>query len=94
MTRFLEIIVEVLSWLQIVASPLFIGLFLGGLFYLYKPDMTGIIIGGFIAIVGLVIGIFLATTVSRKVGATEFNSKINASPDFDKFDDEKLSGKK
>ena len=36
----------------------------------------------------------MATTVSRKVGASEFNAKINASPDVDKFDDEKLSGKK
>jgi hypothetical protein len=36
----------------------------------------------------------LATAVSRKVGASEFNAKINALSDFDKFDDEKLSGKK
>ena len=83
MTRFLEMLVEVLSWLKIVASPFLIGLLLGGLFYLYKPDMAGAIIGGLIAVIGLVIGIVLATAISKKVGATEFNSRIMATPDFD-----------
>jgi uncharacterized membrane protein YdjX (TVP38/TMEM64 family) len=85
MTRFLEILVEVLSWLKIVASPFILGLLLGGLFYLYKPDMAGAIIGGLIALTGLVIGIVLATAISKKVGATEFNSRIMATPDFDEY---------
>ncbi|PBQ33803.1 hypothetical protein CNR22_19115 [Sphingobacteriaceae bacterium] len=87
--KILEWIVEALSWLNIAASPTILGLFLGFLFYLYKPDVVGLIFGSLISIVGLVIGITLATNISKKMGATEFNSRIYASPDLDKLDEEK-----
>lgn len=87
--KILAWIVEALSWLKIVASPMLVGLVLGFLFYLFKPDLVGVIFGALIAIVGLIIGIVLATTISKKMGATEFNSRINASPDFDQMNEQK-----
>ncbi len=83
MARLLEILVEILSWLKIVASPFLLGLFLGFLFYLYKPNMVGIIIGGLIATIGLVVGILFATKISKKMRPSTFNARISASPELD-----------
>lgn len=66
-----------------------IGIVLGVVFYVYKPDLVGIIFGSLIAILGLVVGIYLATIISKEVGATEFNSNIYSSPDLDYLDEKK-----
>jgi uncharacterized membrane protein len=87
--KIFETIVEVLNWLKIVASPFLIGIVLGVIFYIYKPDLVGIIFGSLIALLGLVVGIYLATKISKEIGATEFNSKINSSPDLDYLDEKK-----
>lgn len=87
--KILAWIVEALSWLKIVASPTLLGLVLGFLFYLFKPDLVGVIFGALIAVVGLIIGIVLGTNISKKMGATEFNARIDASPDFDQMKEEK-----
>lgn len=91
--KILEWIAEALSWLKIAASPTLLGLFLGFLFYLFKPDVVGLIFGGLFSVVGLVIGIILATNISKKMEATEFNSRIYATPDFDKLHEEKQTTK-
>ena len=49
--KILEWIVEALSWLKIAASPTLLGLFFGFLFYLFKPDVVGLIFGGLISVV-------------------------------------------
>ena len=89
--KFFLWIIEIVNWFKIMLSPLFLGLFFGGLFYLYKPDATGIFFGCFIALIGLVCGIILATYISRKKGATEFNAILNSTPDFDVYDEKKIN---
>jgi hypothetical protein len=86
MSKFFEIVVDFLNGLKIGVSPLLIGGVLGGLFYLFKPDMTGIIMGGFITLIGLIVGIFLAIHIQKTKGTTEFMSGINATPDLDPKD--------
>jgi hypothetical protein len=80
-----ELFIEVCGWLQIVASPLLIGLLIGFIVYLTKPDTTGIVIGISIAALGLVIGIIWATRVWKRKGTIEFISKISATPELDKL---------
>ena len=94
MIRFLEILVEFISWLKIVAAPFLFSILLGGAFYLYKSDPTGAFIGGLTVAIGLIVGIVLATRISKKVGAAEFNARLMASPDFDELAKMDRDGKK
>lgn len=87
--KIFESLVEGLNWLKIAAAPLLVGIVLGIVFYVYKPDLVGIIFSCLIAILGLVVGIYLATKISKEVGATEFNSNIYSSPDLDHLDQKK-----
>ena len=43
--KILKVISEMLGWLQIVASPLIVGLVIGGVVYFTKGDPAGLIIG-------------------------------------------------
>ncbi len=82
--KLLENLVEAISFSKIVLSPLLIGLFIGIVIYANKTDGVGLIIGLIATLTGLVLGILLATWARKKSGsATEFNSRINASPDID-----------
>lgn len=77
--------IEILGWLQIVASPLVLSFLLGGFVYFSKPSTSRLIIASLIVIIGLVIGILWATKVWRKKGTNQYLSAIRSSPDFDKF---------
>ena len=81
---------EIVGWLQIVASPFLIGLIIGGIIYLSKPNATTLIIGIIIVAIGLCIGIIWATRVWRKKGTIHFMSRIMATPELDnKVEDQK-----
>ena len=84
MQRFLELLVEIFSWLSIVASPTLIGLILGALFYLKcKNTFIGILGGILIATIGLILGIIWANKMKKKYGATNFMAGINATTELD-----------
>ncbi len=84
--KLLEIIVEAISFMKIVLSPLLIGLFIGIVIYANKTDNVGLIIGIVVTIIGLIAGILLALWARKKSGsALEFNTRINASPDIDEM---------
>ena len=85
----LEWITSFIAWLEIVASPLFVGLIIGFLVYLKYPTLVGLIVGISIATLGLIIGIILATRIWRKRGTVEFISRISATPELDNLEDEK-----
>jgi hypothetical protein len=87
--KIFEVIIEILNWIKIILSPLLIGLLLGFLFYLYKPDLVGIIFGSLITLLGLIFGIYYARKISKRMSATEFNSIIHSSPDLDHFGEKK-----
>lgn len=77
--------IEILGWLQIVASPLVISLVIGGFVYFPNPSNSRLIIATLIVLIGLVIGIVWATNVWRKKGTNHYLKTIRSSPDFDKF---------
>lgn len=86
--RVFEIITESIGWLQIVASPLLIGLVIGAFIYLTEPNTTRLMIGSIIATAGLIIGIIWATKQWKGKGTVWFMSRIMATPELDKPEEE------
>ncbi len=89
MFRVLEFITEAIGWLQIVASPLLIGLGIGALVYFSHPTELRMIVGISVAALGLVIGIVWATRIWKKYGTMRFLSRIIATPELDNKREEK-----
>lgn len=83
-----EFITEVFGWLQIVISPLLIGLGIGAIIYFPNPSNSRLIIGVIVACIGLVIGIYWATKKWKGKGTIFFLSRISATPELDKRDEE------
>ncbi|MES2761638.1 MAG: hypothetical protein V4677_05505 [Bacteroidota bacterium] len=81
-------LIECLNFLKIVASPFLAGLLIAFMFYLYKPDTTGLLIAAGITVFSLILGVLLARYVSRSTTATAFNARIYASPDLDNLNKE------
>ena len=77
--------IEIMGWLQIVASPLVISLVIGGFVYFSNPTSARLIIATLIVLLGLIVGIVWATSVWRKKGTNHYLTTIRSSPDFDNF---------
>ena len=83
-----EYFFEIIGWLQIVASPLSAGLIIGAIIYFSKPNRTTLIIAIVIATIGLIIGVIWATKIWRKKGTMHFMSRIMATPEIEKKDED------
>lgn len=92
--RFIQLVTQSIAWLQIVASPLIIGLIIGGIIYYSNPSIARLIIGIMVSLVGLVVGIKWATKKWKGKGTIEFMFKTMATPELDKWDDEENSDSK
>ena len=79
---------ETVGWIQIMISPLLVGLIIGAFVYFSNPNKIRLIIGTTITATGLCIGIIWATKVERKKGTIHFMSKTMATPEFDNKDEE------
>ena len=86
--NFFDYVTEVIGWLQIVFSPLLLAGILGFFIYTSNPSTTRLILGIGVAIIGLVLGIILATRIWRKRGTINFISRVSASPELDDIDNE------
>ncbi len=84
-----EFITELTGWLQIVASPLLIGLVIGAVIYFPNPSTTRLALGIIVSTIGLVVGIIWATKKWKGKGTNWFLSRIMVSPELDKVDEEK-----
>lgn len=84
MFRWLSSLIEVWTWLRIVASPTIFGLILGGLVYYFFPNEIGILIWMVLALVGLILGIIWATKIWKKEGTSFFLFRINGKADTGK----------
>lgn len=92
--RFIQLVTQYIAWLQIVASPLIIGLIIGGIIYYSNPSTTRLIIGIIVSLAGLIVGIKWATKKWKGKGTLEFMSRTMATPELDKWDDEENSNSK
>lgn len=87
--RLVGFLIELVSSARIVLSPFLFGVFIGGIIYYFKQDKSGLVMGGLVAGIGLVLGVLWAVKVKKKMLATDFMSRVNASPDLDKIDEKK-----
>lgn len=83
MIRLLEFFTELIAWLQIVATPLLIGLGIGALVHYMIPNAAGLIIGMSIASIGLIVGLLWATKIWKTTGTIWFISRAMATPELD-----------
>jgi len=86
MHKIFETITEVVGWIQIVLSPTLLGIAFGFGIYYNFPNLTGIIIGILIFVIGLIIGIVLATKKFKTTGTIHFLSRISATPELDNLE--------
>lgn len=84
MFRFFERITEFIGWLQIAAAPSLIGTGVGAAMYFAHTTLIRLVIGGVIAVAGIVIGCVWATRVMKsRNGTVWFMSRIIATPELD-----------
>ena len=83
MHRIFEYMMGIIAWLQIVASPLIIGLGIGAFIYFPNPTLTRLSIAIIISVLGLIIGIVWANRIWKTKGTLWFISQVSATPDLD-----------
>jgi len=76
MQKIFHFILELFSWLKIIASPFMIGSVICLIIYANFDTQLGLFGAFFFAILGLIIGIIWATLVWKKQGTHFFLSKI------------------
>lgn len=84
MKNLFEKTLEWMGWLQIVASPLFIGFALGVITYINFYNAIGLSLGILCATIGLFIGIRFANKKLKGEGTISFLSKLMANPELNK----------
>ncbi len=66
-----------------MASPTFIGAFIGLIIYANNYNTVGLTIGILILVIGVICGILLANWARKNGGTVDFMARIDASPDID-----------
>ncbi len=84
-----DLIAEVWGWLQIVASPLIVGVIVGAIIYLSNPTSARLALAIIVGLAGLIIGILFANKVWKKHGTLYFISRVMATPELEHSEDEK-----
>ena len=85
MNKFLHYLIEVVGWLKIMLSPLLLGALIASFIYFPEPSTIRLVLSIFILILGLILGIVLATKVWKNKGTNNYLSEIMASHDLDDF---------
>jgi hypothetical protein len=86
MSKLLERIAEIVAWMQIVASPLLVGIILAAFLYFSDPSIDRFFIGIVIVFIALIIGIAWANKIKKTKGTVWFMSRMMATPELDKLD--------
>lgn len=81
--RVFEFFTEAIGWLQILASPLLLGLVIGAIIYFTSPNTTRLILAIVVSAAGLIFGIIWATKQWKGKGTNWFMSRIMATPELD-----------
>ena len=87
--KVLEFLIDVFSWLKIVASPFLIAVIIAVIIYLNISGILGLILSVSILMVGVVVGVILATRIWKTLGTTTFLARIHATLELDKINHEK-----
>lgn len=79
-------IFEIIGWLKIVASPVLGGCLVGLVVYLSFPTTWAIILAAVLIILGLVLGIIMASKIYKTEGTMNFLARPMRNPELDKED--------
>jgi hypothetical protein len=89
--KFVQFLIDLVYWLWLFLIPTgILGVYA---YYRHYKNPKNLALPLLIIIVGIVLGIWLAESIRRKRGLAYFFSRINASPDFDKFSTSEKKGK-
>jgi|SRR5450432_4330945 len=81
--KFVQFFIDLIYWLWLFLIPTCVfGIYA---YYRHYNNPRNLAFPLFIFFVGVILGICLAESIRRKRGLAYFFSRINASPDFDKF---------
>lgn len=81
--------VEIIAWLQIVASPLLISCLISAFIYFGNPNEINLIFSIAIIILGLIVGILWANKIWKTKGTSWYISQVSATPDIDEINNKK-----
>lgn len=84
MFKIFEKITELIGWFQIAISPTLLAFGIGFIVYYNFQNLTGLIIGIGISIIGLIFGIVLATNKFKTNGTIHFLSRVSATIELDR----------
>ena len=87
--KVLAFLIDICSWLKIIASPFLIAVVRAIIIYLYVSGTLGLVLSVSMLLFGLVVGVILALRIWEKQGTTTFLARIHATPELDKVNREK-----
>ena len=87
---FFDYVFEIIGWLQIVVSPLLLGLLIGAGIYFTNPNTGRMVAGIAVAILGLTTGIIIATRAWKGKGTIHLVSRVMATPELDELEEDKV----
>ncbi|MES1222370.1 MAG: hypothetical protein ABUT20_43150 [Bacteroidota bacterium] len=80
MRKIFDVIIEIIFWIAIWASPSLVSFAIGVLIYIKNENLLWLSI--IILSIGFILGIFFAERIRKKYGCTRYMAKILATPDF------------
>ena len=84
MYKIFELTTEIVGWILIALSPALLGIAFGiGIYYNF-PNTIGMVIGIFVAVIGIIIGMIWATKKFKTTGTIHFLSRVSATPELDR----------
>lgn len=82
-----DYVFEFIGWLQIFASPFLAAVLISALIYFSHPTTVRFLFAIVVLLIGIVVGIVLATKVYKTKGTIHFVSRVVATPELDKEQD-------
>jgi hypothetical protein len=84
MLKLIAYLIEVAGWIRIAAAPFLIALGIGAYIYTSDPGRFTLAYAIGVVLLGLTVGVLWATRVWKKTGTTEFLSRVDATPELNK----------
>lgn len=75
---------DLAGWIRIIGGYLFLGAGIGAVLFFNFPGILGTTFLFSFVFIGLILGIWMAVRISRKMGSQEYLAKLSETPDLGK----------